>query len=88
MDKEKLWKGNELIDQHERYDKVAFMLNMLLDYDCDDEPMTTSFKLAIADLDGFYKELSFCNNDVPLIKDLIRVVKEHDSKVLKEFEDL
>ena len=88
MDKEKLWKGNELVDQHERYDKLAFMLSMLIDYNRDDEPMTTYFKLAITDLDGVRKELSFCDNDVPLIKDLIRVVREHDREVLKEFEDL
>ena len=88
MDKEKLWKGNELIDQHERYSKVTSMLNMLIDYDLNSELMTTHFRLAITDGKGVCQEQYFENSDVALIKDLIKVVREHDSKVLKEFEEL
>ena len=88
MDKEKLLKGNELMEQHERYDKVAYMLGLLVDYDNNCEPITTKFKLAITDINGVCKEQSFDDNDVALIKDLIRIVREYDSKVLKEFEEL
>ncbi|MBQ3421509.1 MAG: hypothetical protein IJH34_07530 [Romboutsia sp.] len=59
MDREKLSKGNELIEQHERYDKLACMLGQY-----------------------FYDE------DAALIKDLIRVVKSYDEKVMKEFDNL
>ena len=91
MDKEKLRKGYELVEQHERYDKLASMLSMLIDCGNDGEPMVTPyFKLAIIELSNVYKDQyqRFEENDLTLIKDLIRVVREHDSKVLKEFEEL
>ena len=88
MDKEKLWKGNELIDRHERYDKLASMLSMLIDYNIDGEPATTHFRLAVTDGEGVRREQHFDNDDVALIRDLIKVVREYDNKVLKEFEEL
>ena len=88
MDREKLSKGNELIGQHERYDKLIGMLSQLIDYDSNSGPITTGYKLAITDLNGVLKEQNFYDEDVSLIKDLIRVVKSYDEKVMKEFEEL
>jgi hypothetical protein len=88
MDREKLSKGNELIEQHERYGKLASMLNMLIDYDNNSELTTTGFKLAITDAKGVCKEQTLCDEDVPLIKDLLKVVRSYDEKVMKEFEEL
>lgn len=88
MDKEKLRKGNELIDRHERYDKVASMLGMLLDYNLGGRSTITPFGLAVTDGKGVCREQHFDNDDVALIRDLIKVVREYDNKALKEFEEL